>query len=73
MADATRWVKFRVDPRLSWHVVRNGEIPPWIWARCGRWAGESPLTAEDLPLDGKSCESCCRLVLHGQERAAVPA
>ena len=69
MVDATRWVKFRDDLRLSWHVVRNGEIPPWIRTRCGRWAGELPLTAEDLPLDAKSCEICLRLVAWDAEKA----
>ena len=72
MADATRWVKFRVDPRLSWHVVRpDGRIVPRVWTRCGHWAGESPLTAEDLPLDGKSCEMCLRLIAHDAEKASA--
>jgi hypothetical protein len=68
MPDATRWVKFRDDLRLSWHVAPPA-IAPWIRTRCGRWAGESPLTADDLPLGAKSCETCLRLVAHDAERA----
>ena len=59
---STLWVRIK-----SWHLVASGRT------RCGRlYAIPSP-TVDDLPLGAKSCETCCRLVLHGQERAAVPA
>jgi hypothetical protein len=63
--DTTIWAKLRDSPRLSWHVVGRGGA-----TRCGRWIPVPSPSAADLPMGEKSCESCTRLVLHDQERAA---
>ena len=57
------WVRIR-----SWHVLMPTALPFVAYTRCGRrvWA---PEIRADLP-QGKSCESCARLVIHDAERAS---
>jgi len=56
-----RWVKIR-----SWHAVK-GERILGVWkTRCGRYALGN--TVEELPKEGKSCESCTRIVLWLQKQ-----
>jgi hypothetical protein len=64
--DTTIWAKLRDSPRLSWHIVgrmRGGAT------RCGRWIPVPSPSADDLPLDEKSCETCLRLDKRDRERA----
>lgn len=76
MADTTTWVQLRADPDLSWHIVTPegleavGSSEGSIGSRCGLWSDPGAPTSDDLPMGGKSCERCCRLHLHDQERAA---
>ena len=61
---ATFWIKRRTH--LSWHLAREGNHA----TRCGLWV-ETPITADDLPLGEKSCETCLRLVEHDAEKAGA--
>jgi hypothetical protein len=78
---AVLWVKLRDDPRLSWHVVHEGDVPNGGSTRCGRPFGRlDPMQqgmddpsrpfVVDLPQNVKSCNTCAALVLHDQEKAA---
>lgn len=49
-----RWVKIR-----SWHAVKGERILKVWRTRCGRIAMNDPVN--ELP-EGKSCESCLRIV-----------
>jgi hypothetical protein len=72
MADATLWVKLRDAPRLSWHLVIEGVTTERIFTRCGREITFYPCPwADDLPLVGKSCETCLRLKERDQEKAGA--
>jgi hypothetical protein len=49
------WVKARDDPKVSWHLPREGDA-----MLCGRVISGT-LTAKYPPLDEKSCETCLRI------------
>jgi hypothetical protein len=75
------WVKLRDEPRLSWHVVHQGNVPDGGSTRCGRPFGRlDPMQqgmddpsrpfVVDLPQNERSCESCLRLHEWDEHRAA---
>mgnify|MGYP000173494885 CR=1 FL=1 len=57
------WVRIR-----SWHIlVPTRALPFTGWTRCGRKV-PTPEIRVDMP-QGKSCETCLRLVARDGERA----
>lgn len=55
----------------SWHVLKRVDEIGWH-TYCGRTiVGEKARGDDALPLGEKSCESCARLVLVAEDRAAA--
>jgi len=45
----------------SWHVTAGFDGVAELESRCGKKGNDSSLTADELPLGEKSCETCLRL------------
>ena len=58
------WVRI-----VSWHVLVPTRALPYVaFTRCGRKVSEAEIKA-DMP-QGKSCETCLRLIARDAEKAA---
>jgi len=51
-----RWIKIR-----SWHRLTTFTRAGGALTRCGRRVDPPLTTADDFPVDEKTCESCLRL------------
>lgn len=57
------WVKIR-----SWHVFRTWTRAGQALTECGRRVGpDTVVTADELPGNEKSCESCLRIVTRAED------